>query len=158
MAVECVGVPDDLVEERWYPLGEAWRTVAGHDLTWVGHMVLLILRHHLVSIPARWEHQLETNTISAVCIEVGLIWEEVAVERALGGLLVVEAVETESGLTKEGLGVVRSSAPKGFLDIGNRVGEVALVGITGDHLEASWEASEGIIAGIRVQEVVTALC
>ena len=60
-------------------------------------MALLILAGDVLSIPAAGEHQLEADAVSAVGIKVGLVWEEVAVERTFGGLGVVETVESDGG-------------------------------------------------------------
>lgn len=154
LSLESIGSPNSLIEQTWKTLRETRRAVSSHDLTRVGNVRLLILGGTILSIPARREHELETDTISAVGIKVGLVWEEVAVERTLGGLGIVEAVESESGLTEEWLLCIFAE-PEGFLDIGDGVSEVALVGVACDHLETSGEGGKGCVAGIGVEEVVS---
>jgi hypothetical protein len=98
-------------------------------------MALLVFWCRL-PVPATWEHQLKANTILAIGVKISLVRQGVAIKRALGSLGVVETVESESGLTKEGLSVIWSHVPVGFVDIGNWVVELALVGISSNHLKS----------------------
>jgi len=117
-------------------------------------VALLILAGDVLSIPAAGEHQLEADAVSAVGIKVGLVWEEVAVERTFGGLGVVETVESDGGLAEERLFSILAG-PERLLDVGDGVGEVTLVGVACDHLEASGEGGKGGITCVGVQEVVS---
>lgn len=102
-------------------------------------MGLLVCAGDVLSVPAAREHELEANTVGAVRIEILLVGKEVAIERTFRGDSVVEAIESKSSLTKECLGVVWCDIPERLLDIRNRVGEVALVGISSNHLKTSGE-------------------
>ena len=117
-------------------------------------MALLILAGDILSIPATGEHQLEADTVSAVGIEVGLVWEEVTVERTFRGLGVVKTVESDGSLAEEWLFSV-FAGPEGLLDVRDGVGEVTLVGVACDHLEASGKGGERGVACVGVQEVVS---
>jgi hypothetical protein len=74
----------------------------------------------------------------------------VTVERTLWSNGIIKTVEPKSSLTEEGLGIIWSDIPEGLLDIGNGIGEVALVGVTSDHLKASWEGRERRVARVGV--------
>ena len=119
-------------------------------------MGLLILDFEVLASPAAREHQLETNTIGTVGIEVRLVWHEVSIERTFRGFGVVEAVEAQGGLLKEGLGVVRRLVPQRLLNVRDGiVREVAVVGIASNHLETRRKGRQGGVTSIRIQEVVT---
>lgn len=64
-------------------------------------MVLVVLAvSGSTTSPARREHDLESDTILAMLIKVGLVREIMAVKRALGGLGVVQAVEADCALSQ----------------------------------------------------------
>jgi hypothetical protein len=65
----------------------------------------------------------------------------VAVERSLGGVFVVQAVESESLLAQSSLRGL-STSPRGLWRVGNWPGEVTLEGITCQHAETSRERSD----------------
>lgn len=123
-------------------------------MAWVRNVALLILAGDVLSIPATGEHQLEADTVSAVGIEVGLVWEEVTVKGAFWGLGVIETVKSDGSLAEEGLLSV-FAGPEGLLDVRDGVGEVTLIGVACDHLEASGEGGEGSVACVGVEEVVS---
>jgi hypothetical protein len=123
----------------------------------------LLVRGSVASstVPAAGEHELKANTIQAVGIQIGLVWEEVTVQRALRSNTgcIVETVETESSLTKEVLSFI-DAGPIRLWDVGNWVREVSLVRVTRNHLKASREGSDignRSIASIWVQKVVSGL-
>ncbi len=121
-------------------------------------MGLLVLDFEGFASPAAREHQLETNTISAVGIEVSLVRHEVSIERTFRGLGVVEAVEAQSGLLKEGLGVVRRLVPQRLLNVRDGiVREVAVVGIASNHLETRREGRQGGVTSVRIKKVVSSI-
>lgn len=117
-------------------------------------MALMILGINVNSIPARREHELKSDTVETVGIEIRLVWKEVAVERALRSNSIVEAVEAESRLTEEGL-LSHVAGPVRFWEIRNGVTKVSLIGVTGDHLKAFGESRDSGVASIGVQEVVS---
>jgi len=123
-------------------------------LAWVGDVGFLIIRSAVLAVPARREHEFEADTISAVGIKVGLVGKEVTVERALGCLLVVEAVESKSGLAEEGL-LSELAGPEGLFNIRDRVGKVSLVGVASNHLKTLRESSDRLAASVRVEKVVS---
>ena len=137
-------VPDGLVEEAGEADGEALGAGAVHHAAGVGDVVHLVRGGDVLVVPARGEHQLGADAVLAVGVQVRLVGHEVAVEGALGRDVVVEAVEAD-GLLREALlrggGVLAG-------------GEVALVGVTGDHLHAVGEGGDLGLAGGVVEEVV----
>lgn len=143
-AGELGRVPDGLVEEAGETGGEALGAGAVHDAAGVGDVVHLVLGGHVLAVPARGEHELGADAVLAVGVEVGLVGHEVAVQGALGRLVVVEAVEAERLLGEALLG--------GGVGLAGR--EVALVGVAGDHLHAVGEGGDLGLAGGVVEEVV----
>jgi hypothetical protein len=93
-----------------------------------------------------------------VRIEVSLVWQEVAKERAFRGGRIIEAVEPHSGLTEELLCIVGCHVPVGLWDVRDWVGEIALVCITSNHRETGWERFNNSLASVRVKEVVSNSC
>lgn len=143
-AVELGRVPDGLVEEAGETDGEALGAGAVHHGAGVGDVVHLVLRGDVLSVPARGEHELGADAVLAVGVEVGLVGHEVAVEGALGGLAVVEAVEAD--------GLLREAGLRAGVRLGDA--EVAQVGVTGDHLHSVGEGGDLGLAGGVVEEVV----
>jgi hypothetical protein len=152
---KLIGIPDGLIEERNETSLETLGAITSHDLAGVRNVALHILAGLVDTIPATREHKLETDTIFAIGIEISLVWQEVTVQRTLGSLGVVEAVESKSGLAEESLGVVWSLVPVGLWNIWYRVREVALVGVTSNHLKSLWECGNIGLASIGVKEVVS---
>lgn len=156
LSLELVGSPDGLVEERWEALGEASRTVPSHALGWVLDVGLAIITRRINPVPARREHDFKANAISTIRIHECLVRKEMTEERTfIGTLGVVEAVESKSSGLEEFLRVVGALIPEGLLDIGNRVAEVALIGVTSDHVEACRECRDGGVAFVGEQKVVS---
>lgn len=139
LVLEGIGVPDSLVEERNDAGLIALGASAVHDQRRVSDMRRMVLGVAVLSIPARWEHDFEANTISAVLIEVFLVGQVVAAERRLRGLGVVQTVESKSLLFE---GLLRSllAGPFGFRGVGDRPGEIAQVLITRNHAESFRES------------------
>ena len=89
LALEGVGVPDGLVEERGQTGVEAVGALATVNQVGVGHVALVVGRLGVLSVPARREEDLGADTVGAVLVHVRLVGQEVAVARALGRLAVV---------------------------------------------------------------------
>jgi hypothetical protein len=151
--IESVSVPDGLVKERYQASTESLRAVTSHDLRGVCDVALVVKRVNINTIPARREHELEANTIKAISIKVSLIRKEVAIKRTLGRDGVIEAVETKSCLSEEGL-LGHVASPVRLWEIRNGIAKVTLVGIAGDHLEVLGECREGGVVCIGVQKIV----
>ena len=92
----------------------------------------------VLAVPARGEEELGTDTVDAVLVHVLLAGHGVAVTRALGGLVVVEAVEADGLLAKGELSLVLWAPGRGWR-VGNDTGEVAQAAVTGEHGEALGE-------------------
>jgi len=83
----------------------------------------------------------------------------VAVERALGVDIVIEAVESDGLLRQTGLRGLRGiEGPEGLLGVGDGKREVALVAVAGDHVEAGGEGGDVALTGAVVQKVVAGGC
>jgi len=117
-------------------------------------MLLLVLDLKALSIPAAGKHELQTETIKTVGVEVSLIWHEVAIEGAFRSNRVVKAVETQCGLLKKGLGVIWSNVPVRLWNVGDRISEVTLIGITSNHLEVFGKGGQASVASIWIQKIV----
>ena len=154
MTDELIGVPDSLIKQRWEAEREARGAFTSHDLTRVGNVLLLILDIKGLAIPATWEHQLKTDTINTIGIEISLVWHEVAIKGAFRSLLVVEAVETDSSLLKEILSVIWCHIPERLFNIGYGVREVAIIGIASNHMEVGREGGQGGVACIWIEKIV----
>ena len=138
-AVESVGIPNNLEHETWEASLEAVWAGAGHDGVWVGNVSLVVWSGDVLTVPARWEHKLDTDTILAVGIKESLVWHLVTEKSALWIAVVVHAVESESA----GL---------------EAAGEGTLLGVTSDHGEALWEGSDLRVSWGIVEEVVSGRC
>lgn len=155
LALEVVGSPDDFVEQSDQAGVEALGAVAVLDEIRVGHVRLVVLGIDVLSVPARRESQLETNAVGAVLVEVLLGGHEVAEQRSLRGLGVIQAVETESALLEVGLRCLAHGSPVGLRRVG--LGGVAEGVVTaqvasGDHLEALGEGLD-VVLGVTEQVV-----
>lgn len=123
-------------------------------------MAAVVIRVQVDTIPARGEHELETDAIGAVGVNVVLGGQEVTVQRALSGLGVVEAVESEGTLLQVVLGGLAEGSPQGLGRVGVLVAGVTdsvvtALGVSGDHAESRGEGDDGLVAtGSCVQEVV----
>ena len=146
-ALELVGVPDGLVEERRVALVVTFRALATVDHVGVGH-VALVVRSGRIAVAARGEHDLSTDTVSAVLVHVLLVREEVAVARALRGPAVVHAVHADGLLAKRQLGHVVRSPGRGWR-VRNGTGEVAEARVTSEHLKALRESLQ-VVADEKV--------
>lgn len=157
----CAHVVDGLVEEARQTDREVVRAVAVNHQVRVSDVALVVVGVQIDTIPAGREHELETNAVGAVGINVVLGGQEVTIQRTLGGLGVVEAVETKGALSQVGLSGLTQGGPQGLGGIGILVAGitnsvVAAVGISGDHAESGGEGNDGLVGwtGGGVQEVV----
>jgi hypothetical protein len=148
-AKKLVRIPDSFEEERHQTLRVIWRAVTGHNLGRVSN-VRFVVQRIKGTIPATRKHQFKTDAVSAIGVKVSLVGQEVTIERAFRGLGVIKAVESQSGLAEEGLGVVRHHVPEGFWDVWNRVCKIALIGITSNHCEISRKGDNIGFANIGV--------
>lgn len=96
------------------------------------------------AVPARRKEEFEAEAVSAVGVDEGLVGEEVAVEaRLVRRHVVMEAVKSNSTLLKRELGEEGGVAEDdGLVRIRDRLREVALEGVAGDHLEAVREGGD----------------
>lgn len=114
---EGIGAPDGLVQKTRETDGMRVRAVSVHDEIGVGDVVLVVAALDILTVPARRKHDFQSQAISAVGIEILLVGHVVAVERALGVLVVVEAVEAQCSLAKAVLVCLAQSAPVGLFGI-----------------------------------------
>ena len=150
VVLEGSGVPDSLEEERNDTGLEALGAGSIHDKRGVGDVGGVVVGVDILAVPAGWEHQLETDTIRAVRVQIVLVGQEVTTERRFGLGLVVQTVEPKGLLFEGGLGTLCTS-PLRLGRIRDGPGEVPLEGITGNHAEALGESLDIF----TVQEVVT---
>jgi len=92
---ECISVPDSLEEQTRKLDGETLWASTIHDRVWEGNVRLVVRRVEIFTIPAAGEHELETNAIEAISVQVIFVRHEVTVEGAFASDLVVETVETK---------------------------------------------------------------
>lgn len=149
--LERVGVPDGLVEEGDEAVLVAVGAGSVHDQRRIGDVGFVIGRVGILAVPARREHDLKANTIGAEGVQVGLLWQVVAVQRRLTGEVVVQAIEANGLLAQRSLGTLITE-PERLGRIGHRPGEVALEGITSNHTEVGRESLDLF----AVKEIVTA--
>lgn len=135
---EGLGGPDGLVEEEGVVDVVTLRALALLDQVRVGNVGLVVVRVGLAGTAARETH-LETHAVLAVGVHVGLLGQLVTVERRLGGLVVVEAVEANSALGQPVLVVVGLAGPGTERLVGERAIEGTGVLVTSNHLEALGE-------------------
>lgn len=125
-------------------------------------MALVVARIQVDAIPAGREHEFETQTVRTVRVNVILGRHEVTVQRTLGSLAVVEAVESEGALGQVVLaGLVESSPFRlsrvRILIAGVADSVVAAIAVSSNHAETGREGLDGLVtAGGRVQEVIAA--
>lgn len=95
------GVPNDLVHQTREAVGVVIGTSSSHDQVRKCDMALVIIAVNVVaSFPARGKHDLEAQAILTVGIEIVLVRHVVAVESALGVLVVVQTVEAKRALSQ----------------------------------------------------------
>ncbi|CAF3585823.1 unnamed protein product [Fusarium graminearum] len=81
-------------------------------------MVLVVFTVDCITtLPARREHELETNSILTVRIKVALVGHVVAVKSAFRSLIIVEAVEAKRTLSQITLRSLAKSLPLGLLRV-----------------------------------------
>lgn len=99
--LEGVGVPNCLKEHAGGSNWVSWWAVTSHDQVRECHVVLVVLAvGGVAALPARWEHEFESDTISAVLVKIGLFRKVMAVKSAFRGLCVVETVESNCTLSQ----------------------------------------------------------
>jgi hypothetical protein len=143
--LECVCVPDGLIEETWHTNIETTGAAAIHNKIRISYVVPVIGAVKISAVPARGEHQFETDSISAVGIEIRLVRKEVSVEGSFRVLAIVQAVESERSLGEIVLASLAEGAPKRFLRV--RLGWItsrvsAALGVTSNHAESRGEGSD----------------
>lgn len=138
-ALELVGVPDGLVEERGEASLVSLGALAAVNHAGVGNVAFVVRGGNVLAVPARGEEDLGTDTVGAIGVHVVLVGEEVAVARAFGSLVVVEAVEAKRLLAECELGLVVGSPGRGWR-VGDWASEVAETAVTRKHLEALGES------------------
>jgi hypothetical protein len=139
-------VPDGLEEQRRKAHGVTIGTVTIVHGRGVGHVGAVVLGIGVDTIPAAREKDLGTQTVRA--LEV--LGNGVDSESSVGRLVVVQAVKTDSPLTKEVLvGGKTQLSPERTLDV-EIVGGVATTSITSDDAEVLGER----LNVLTTQEVV----
>jgi hypothetical protein len=141
LALESVGVPDGLVEERGETSLETLGALSTINHAGVSDVALVVLGGDILAVPARREHDLGADTVGAVLVHELLVGKEVTVAGALRGLVVVHAVEAKRLLHESLLGHVVLGPLVGWR-VGNGTGEVAVTAVTSEHLEALGESLE----------------
>lgn len=132
----------------------ALRAVTAHDHVRVSNVALVIFTVGVLAIPARGEHDLNTETILAVAVEKLLLGQVVAVKGGLGGSGVVEAVEADGTLGKVLLVDLAQRSPVrfgwvGFLRVTG--GERTPVGVASKHAEILGETLDLL----TIKQIVT---
>jgi hypothetical protein len=138
LAVEGVGVPDGLVEERGQAHGEALGANTAIDHAGVSDVALVVRGRDVLAVPARGEEDFSADALGAVGVEVLLVGQEVAVARAFGLAGIVHAVEAERLLHQRLLGHV-GGGPCGRGRVREFACEVTHARVSGNHLETLGE-------------------
>lgn len=102
-SLEGSGVVDNFEEHAGETDRELGRAFAVHDKVGESDVVAVVLAVEVLAIPARGEHEFQTETVGTVGIKVVLGGHVVAVQSTLGGLLVVQAVKANGALLEVGL-------------------------------------------------------
>lgn len=111
-SLEGSGVVDNLEEHAGETDRELGRAVAVHDKVGESDVVAVVLAVKVLTIPARGEHEFQTETVGTVGIKVLLAGHVVAVQSTFGGLLVVQAVEADGALREVGLAGLAHARPE----------------------------------------------
>jgi hypothetical protein len=156
-AFEHVGLIDDLVEHGRKTLVVTFGASTVSAVRGVGNMIHVVLGIKL-AIPARGKHDLSTNAIVAVLVDVGLVGHLVTFHGSFVADTVVHAVESKDGLQTRllnhvGLGPCLA---RGRLQLVFPLAKVfALERVASDHSEAGRE-SHSVNAGVRILSEVVA--
>lgn len=111
-------VPDDLVHETRNANGIVVGASSRHDQVREGDVALVISTVRLVaSFPAGGEHDLESDTIRAVGVEISLVGQVMAIKSALWVFGVVQAIESKRTLGQGVLVGLAKRFPEGFLRV-----------------------------------------
>lgn len=151
--LESSSIPDNFEEQAWQADGVGIGTGSSHDEVRESHVVSVVLTVGVFAIPARLEHELQSEAIRTVLVEIGLVRKVVAVQGSLRRLAVVEAVESKGTLRQILLLCLTERSPL-------RLRRVRLAWVTygispsfvasGNHLESFGESSNVV----AIQEVV----
>lgn len=136
--LERICVPDSFKHHRDSTVLETLGANTIVDQRGVGHVGFVVVSILILAVPARGEHQFETNTVRAVLIKPFLLGQVVTGERILGLSGVVHAVETKSLLLK---GALRNSisAPFRLRWVRDGQGEVPAEWVASNHTESLGE-------------------
>lgn len=148
-ASEWLGDPDGLVEESGEAGAKALGTVTAVDLARIGDVRLVVLGVEVLSVPARWEHDLKTETVCTGVVDERALGESVSVHGGLWRAGVVETVEADGFLAQSRLSLLLLG-PAGLWRIRLLEGEVTETGISRNHTKASRECLDIL----SIQEVV----
>lgn len=116
------------------------------------HVATVVARVSMLAIPARGEHQLQTQSDRAGPIEEGLGRERVSLQRPFRRVA-AQTVESDGFLSQRVLRDV-CLRPEGLRD-GDRDG--ASLAVTPQHAEVGWEGRHGAV-GMGVHEIVSGTC
>lgn len=136
--LEGVGVPDGFIEERDHSVLEALGALAIFDQGGVCDMGSVVIGVKVFTVPARWEHDFEANTVNAVLVEERLVREGVAVQGWFSLGIIVQAVKAKGLLAKSKLGD-RIARPGGLRRVGEGTSEVTLVLVSSKHAQSLGE-------------------
>ena len=135
---KVVGSPDGLEEQEWVVDIVSLGAVTFLDKVGVCNVGPVVVRVEFARLATAWESQFDTDSVSAMSIQVLLSRHLVPVERRFGVLVVVQAVETECPLRQEEL-VGRITWPLAKGRIREGASEVTEHVVAGNHLEALGE-------------------
>lgn len=111
-------IPDDLVHETRNANGIVFGASSRHDQVREGDVALVIITVRLVaSFPAGGEHDLESDAIRAVGVEISLVGQVMAIKSALWVFGVVQAIESKRTLGQGVLVGLAKRFPEGFLRV-----------------------------------------
>jgi hypothetical protein len=115
--LKCGSVPNGLVQKTGQTHVKTLRASSSHDKIRESNMVTVVVAVEGLTGPAGGEHDLETNTVLAVGIKVGLLGHVVAVKSSLRILGIVQAVETKGTLGEGVLASLLHGGPSRLLGV-----------------------------------------
>jgi hypothetical protein len=151
--LEGIRVPDGLEEQGNEAGLKTFRACTVLDQVGEGHVALVVLGINILAVPARGEGNFKAKSIGTVGIQVRLVGHVVAVERGLGLLGVVQAVEAECTLSQIRLVGLAKGLPVGLGRVRLRrvaEGVVAAVCVSGNHAETVREGLDVLVVVGRV--------
>ena len=156
LPAKLVYIPDSLEEQRYHSSLESLGAIAVVHERWVPHVVFVVRRVEVFSVPARWEEYLCSKTVLArEVLRYGL-----HSQGCLSRQVIVETIKPDGLLTKGSLSHVLGG-PKGFFNIGIR--KVSEQRVTSNHAEAVRESLNVLAAGevipiFFLESIVLARC